>query len=195
MSARLAHCRCDGLTVRSAMNLTRVLPVSAAREIAACPRVSSARCLPGWPNTSPTSSSSARPTTSACCRRSSRGPNGSTACSSSMSRTSAERDQIWQMHRAEFGIPGEPVPAPTTPASTGAEIRSCCRLAALLDITLFQAAQHVVPVAVTAAESMENLRPGPAAVVSMRPSLASTVSDAGQTRSPGAAGQRQPKLT
>ena len=41
---------------------------------------------------------------------------------------------------------------------TGAEIRSCCRLAALLDISLFQATQHVVPVAVTAAEPMEKLR-------------------------------------
>ena len=33
---------------------------------------------------------------------------------------------------------------------TGAEIRACCRLAALLDLPLVQAAQNVVPVAVTA---------------------------------------------
>jgi hypothetical protein len=41
---------------------------------------------------------------------------------------------------------------------TGAEIRSCCRLAALLDVSLTEAAKHVVPVAVTAAESVEKLR-------------------------------------
>ena len=41
---------------------------------------------------------------------------------------------------------------------TGAEIRACCRLAALLDVPLGQAAQNVVPVAVTAAESVERLR-------------------------------------
>jgi hypothetical protein len=41
---------------------------------------------------------------------------------------------------------------------TGAEIRACCRLAALLDLPLTAAAQNVVPVAVTAAESVERLR-------------------------------------
>jgi hypothetical protein len=37
-------------------------------------------------------------------------------------------------------------------------VRSCCRLAALLDIPLSEAAQHIVPVAVTAGESIERLR-------------------------------------
>ena len=41
---------------------------------------------------------------------------------------------------------------------TGAEIQSCCRLAALLDLPLKDAAKNVVPVAVTAAESVEKLR-------------------------------------
>ena len=41
---------------------------------------------------------------------------------------------------------------------TGAEIRACCRLAAMLDMPLTEAAQNVVPVAVTAAESVERLR-------------------------------------
>jgi hypothetical protein len=41
---------------------------------------------------------------------------------------------------------------------TGAEVRACCRLAALLDVPLVDAAQHIVPVAVTAAESVERLR-------------------------------------
>jgi hypothetical protein len=61
------------------------------------------------------------------------------------------------MYRQLFGIP-ENQSRPDDASWTGAEIRSCCRLAALLDISLYQAAQHVVPVAVTAAESMEKLR-------------------------------------
>ena len=69
----------------------------------------------------------------------------------------AEKDLIWKMYRALFGIP-EQYARPDDTSWTGAEVRSCCRLAALLDVTLHQAAQHVVPVAVTAAESMEHLR-------------------------------------
>jgi hypothetical protein len=41
---------------------------------------------------------------------------------------------------------------------TEAEVKACCRLSALLDVPLVQAAQNVVPVAVTAAESVERLR-------------------------------------
>ena len=41
---------------------------------------------------------------------------------------------------------------------TGAEIKSCCRLASLLDVPLAQAAQNVVPVAVTAGDKIEELR-------------------------------------
>ncbi len=71
--------------------------------------------------------------------------------------TSAEKDLIWRQYRSLFGIPdGQSRPDDTS--WTGAEIRACCRLAALLDITLSQAAHHVVPVAVTAAESVERLR-------------------------------------
>ena len=41
---------------------------------------------------------------------------------------------------------------------TGAEIKPCCRLASLLDVPLVQAAQNVVPVAVTAGDKIEGLR-------------------------------------
>ena len=71
--------------------------------------------------------------------------------------TSTEKDGIWAMYRAQFGIPETQV-RPDDSSWTGAEIRACCRLAALLDVTLTQAAHHVVPVAVTAAESVERLR-------------------------------------
>jgi chloramphenicol 3-O-phosphotransferase len=71
--------------------------------------------------------------------------------------TAAERDVIWAMYRTQFGIP-EGQARPDDSSWTGAEVRSCCRLAALLDVTLTQAAHHVVPVAVTAAEQVERLR-------------------------------------
>ena len=41
---------------------------------------------------------------------------------------------------------------------TGAEIKACARLSVLLDLPLTEAAKNVVPVAVTAAESIGNLR-------------------------------------
>jgi len=41
---------------------------------------------------------------------------------------------------------------------TGAEIKACCRLSALLDVPLVQAAQNVVPVSVTSAEAIDRLR-------------------------------------
>ena len=47
---------------------------------------------------------------------------------------------------------------PRTQDWTGAEIRSCCRLASLLDVPLTESAKNVVPVAVTAAETVDRLR-------------------------------------
>ena len=41
---------------------------------------------------------------------------------------------------------------------TGAEIKSCCRLAALLGVTLEEAAKKVVPVCRSAADSILSLR-------------------------------------
>lgn len=48
-------------------------------------------------------------------------------------------------------------PGPDDTQWTGAEIKSCCRLAALLDVPLVQSAQNVVPVAVTAGDKIESL--------------------------------------
>jgi SpoVK/Ycf46/Vps4 family AAA+-type ATPase len=69
----------------------------------------------------------------------------------------AEKDAIWAIHRSRFGIDSEQ-PRPEDADWTGTEIRACCRLAALLDLPLGEAAGNVVPVAVTAAESVERLR-------------------------------------
>ena len=71
--------------------------------------------------------------------------------------SAVEKGLIWQMYRKQFGIPTSQA-KPTDADWTGAEIKSCCRLAALLDVPLAEAAQHVVPVAVTAAEQVERLR-------------------------------------
>jgi len=68
-----------------------------------------------------------------------------------------EKDTIWGQYRQQFGIPDSQA-RPDDTDWTGAEVRSCCRLAALLDVPLTQAARHVVPVAVTAAEQVEKLR-------------------------------------
>ena len=68
-----------------------------------------------------------------------------------------QKDIIWQQYLTMFELnPEQRRPDDTN--WTGAEVRSCCRLAGLLDVPLVQAAQNVVPVAVTAAESVERLR-------------------------------------
>ncbi len=66
------------------------------------------------------------------------------------------KDAIWELYQRRFGLPEQPRPDDTD--WTGAEIRACCRLAALLDLPLTAAAQNVVPVAVTAAAAVEQLR-------------------------------------
>ena len=68
-----------------------------------------------------------------------------------------EKEMIWRMYAAKFGLAADQ-PHPNDRDWTGAEIRSCCRLAALLNVPLVEAALNVVPVAVTASESVEKLR-------------------------------------
>jgi len=71
--------------------------------------------------------------------------------------TDAEKAAIWQLYLQQFELDSDQ-PLPPDDKWTGAEIRSCCRLAALLDIPLLEAARNIVPVAVTAAESVDRLR-------------------------------------
>ena len=71
--------------------------------------------------------------------------------------TREEKDAIWTIYRDQFQIDRDQR-LPEDTDWTGAEIKACCRLAALLDLPLVQSAQNVVPVAVTAAESVERLR-------------------------------------
>jgi hypothetical protein len=71
--------------------------------------------------------------------------------------TREEKDAIWTIYRSQFEIDRDQR-RPEDANWTGAEIKACCRLSALLDVPLVQAAQNVVPVAATAAESIERLR-------------------------------------
>jgi SpoVK/Ycf46/Vps4 family AAA+-type ATPase len=68
-----------------------------------------------------------------------------------------QKESIWRNYLNLFGLESDQ-PLPDDHDWTGAEIRACCRLAALLDVPLVQAAQNIVPVAVTAGESVERLR-------------------------------------
>jgi SpoVK/Ycf46/Vps4 family AAA+-type ATPase len=68
-----------------------------------------------------------------------------------------QRQAIWRQYLALFGLEVKQS-LPADKHWTGAEIRACCRLAALLDIPLAEAAQNVVPVAVTAADAVDRLR-------------------------------------
>jgi hypothetical protein len=68
-----------------------------------------------------------------------------------------EKEAIWEMYLNRYNLDGDQR-RPRDVDFTGAEIKSCCRLAALLDIPLIDAAQNIVPVAVTAGESVERLR-------------------------------------
>jgi len=71
--------------------------------------------------------------------------------------TAEERQAIWRMYLTRYGLDASQA-WPSDAGWTGAEIRSCCRLASLLDISLAEAGEQVVPVAVTAAEKVEQLR-------------------------------------
>jgi hypothetical protein len=68
-----------------------------------------------------------------------------------------DKEAIWRMYLERYGLDPEQR-RPRDIDWTGAEIRSCCRLTALLGVPLVEAAENIVPVAVTAGESVERLR-------------------------------------
>jgi ATPase family associated with various cellular activities (AAA) len=69
----------------------------------------------------------------------------------------SQKQAIWKLYLVQFGLDSEQG-RPRDTDWTGAEIKACCRLAALLDLPLIEAAQNIVPVAVTAGEAVERLR-------------------------------------
>jgi hypothetical protein len=68
-----------------------------------------------------------------------------------------QKDLIWGIYTRHYGLDSQQA-RPDDTNWTGAEIKSCCRLASLLNVPLVQAAQNVVPVAVTAGDKIEGLR-------------------------------------
>ncbi len=70
----------------------------------------------------------------------------------------AARGQIWSIYEYQYGLEKRSLKRPDDTDWTGAEIKSCCRLSKLLDVSLTEAADNVVPVAATASESVHALR-------------------------------------
>src|SRR3954468_4070988 len=63
----------------------------------------------------------------------------------------------WTISTARYGLDADQK-RPRDAEFTGAEIKACCRLAALLDVPLLEAAGNIVPVAVTAGGAVERVR-------------------------------------
>ena len=68
-----------------------------------------------------------------------------------------QRALIWDRYRDEYDIDPDDLPADDE-GWTGAEIESCCRLGALLNVPLAQAGSHVVPVSESGREALARLR-------------------------------------
>jgi len=71
--------------------------------------------------------------------------------------TREEKDAIWDIYFQLYDIAADQQ-RPDDHDWTGAEIKACCRLSVLLNQSLEEASLNVVPVAVTAAESIGRLR-------------------------------------
>ena len=68
-----------------------------------------------------------------------------------------QRRAIWDIYLQVFELDAAQ-PLPEDQGWSGAEIRACCRLSALLDVPLRAAAQNVAPISQAARESVEGLR-------------------------------------
>ena len=67
-----------------------------------------------------------------------------------------QKDDVWSMYGHAFGV--DVTKRPDDYRWTPAEIRACCRLASLLDVSVKEASKHIVPVASTGAEAVSKLR-------------------------------------
>lgn len=67
-----------------------------------------------------------------------------------------ERESIWKIWAGKYGISGQDFPLDH--GYTGAEIRNVCDIADRLDLSLADACQYIVPVAVSGAAQLEGLR-------------------------------------
>lgn len=72
--------------------------------------------------------------------------------------TKDERQKIWEIHTSRYEISMTEVEAVEDEGWTGREIRNCCRMAYRQGITLSEASKYIVPVAMSARDSIESLR-------------------------------------
>jgi hypothetical protein len=72
--------------------------------------------------------------------------------------TPEERKAIWNIYIDKYEFTGKAAALPSDIGWTGAEIKQCCELAHRLNTTLKEASTYIVPVARSAAESIERLR-------------------------------------
>jgi SpoVK/Ycf46/Vps4 family AAA+-type ATPase len=71
--------------------------------------------------------------------------------------TDQARKKLWPYYLAQYGLdPKQKIPADAN--WTAAEIASCARQAALLDVPAAKAAEHIVPIAELHGEMIANLR-------------------------------------
>jgi len=67
-----------------------------------------------------------------------------------------QKDMIWKIWLGYYEIKTQPLPKDDK--WTGADIRSCCNLAVLLDTTLEEASKLVIPVMTTSEDEVTKLR-------------------------------------
>ncbi len=75
--------------------------------------------------------------------------------------TAVQRCKIWQLYQTFYQLGANEKPASNLTNDdqwTGAEIKACCRLAALLSVSLTKAGSHVIPISNTAPEKVSALR-------------------------------------
>lgn len=70
--------------------------------------------------------------------------------------TKKERSGIWKIYEKKYSI--TPQDYPEDVGWTGAEIKTCCKLADSLECSLIDASKMIVPVAISAADAIEKLR-------------------------------------
>lgn len=68
-----------------------------------------------------------------------------------------ERKVIWDIWRKEYKLDADQLP-PDDEGWTGAEIRNCCDVADRTGVSLFKAAEFIVPVSKSASDQVEGLR-------------------------------------
>jgi hypothetical protein len=71
--------------------------------------------------------------------------------------TRKEKDLIWKIYLKQYEV-DITQSLPSDNDWTGAEVKSCCRLSSLLDLPINEASKYVIPVALTASESVDRLR-------------------------------------